>query len=277
MYCIDGRRDLTSPPARLSGYAGARRGGSATERSTNARTTCSAPCWTISPTPDAATGCRAAMAHRQVAGPMRHGGLARTRPGHLGGSRQAAALRVLQADGLARLGPRVETPRSAATQICGELAAIADEIKADILLMAVDKRGVLRQHSTRMRLDASTLLQPSSDSCPRRRAAARQRARHRRRADRTRLRAALPHRRDDDGMSGEDTSLICSFWLVSALAIIGEEQRARDLMERLLRGRLAARALRRGVRRRHRSTPRQLSAGLFPPCAHRGRGQDHRR
>jgi len=40
----------------------------------------------------------------------------------------------------------------------------------------------------------------------------------------------------DDGMSGkEGTSLICSFWLVSALAIIGEEQRARDLMERLLR------------------------------------------
>src|SRR6185295_13157072 len=40
----------------------------------------------------------------------------------------------------------------------------------------------------------------------------------------------------DDGMSGkEGTFLICSFWLVSALAIIGEEQRARDLMERLLR------------------------------------------
>ena len=40
----------------------------------------------------------------------------------------------------------------------------------------------------------------------------------------------------DDGMSGKEaTFLICSFWLVSALAIIGEEQRARDLMERLLR------------------------------------------
>jgi alpha,alpha-trehalase len=31
----------------------------------------------------------------------------------------------------------------------------------------------------------------------------------------------------DDGMSGkEGTFLICSFWLVSALAMIGEEQRA---------------------------------------------------
>ncbi len=40
----------------------------------------------------------------------------------------------------------------------------------------------------------------------------------------------------DDGLSGEEgTFLICSFWLVSALAIVGEKQRARDLMERLLR------------------------------------------
>jgi alpha,alpha-trehalase len=40
----------------------------------------------------------------------------------------------------------------------------------------------------------------------------------------------------DDGLSGKEGSfLICSFWLVSALAIVGEEQRARDLMERLLR------------------------------------------
>ena len=40
----------------------------------------------------------------------------------------------------------------------------------------------------------------------------------------------------DDGLSGEEgTFLICSFWLVSALAIVGESQRARDLIERLLR------------------------------------------
>ena len=40
----------------------------------------------------------------------------------------------------------------------------------------------------------------------------------------------------DDGLSGkEGTFLICSFWLVSALAVVGEMQRARDLMERLLR------------------------------------------
>jgi GH15 family glucan-1,4-alpha-glucosidase len=40
----------------------------------------------------------------------------------------------------------------------------------------------------------------------------------------------------DDGLTGkEGTFLICSFWLVSALAVIGELQRARDLMEKLLR------------------------------------------
>jgi GH15 family glucan-1,4-alpha-glucosidase len=37
-------------------------------------------------------------------------------------------------------------------------------------------------------------------------------------------------------MSGkEGTFVIGSFWLVSALAIIGEMQRARDLMEKLVR------------------------------------------
>jgi GH15 family glucan-1,4-alpha-glucosidase len=40
----------------------------------------------------------------------------------------------------------------------------------------------------------------------------------------------------DDGLSGkEGTFVICSFWLVSALAIIGEMQRARDLMQRLVK------------------------------------------
>ena len=40
----------------------------------------------------------------------------------------------------------------------------------------------------------------------------------------------------DDGLSGkEGTFLICSFWLVSALTIVGEMRQATDLMERLLR------------------------------------------
>jgi len=39
----------------------------------------------------------------------------------------------------------------------------------------------------------------------------------------------------DDGLSGEEgTFTICSFWLVSALAEIGEHRRARDLCEKVL-------------------------------------------
>jgi GH15 family glucan-1,4-alpha-glucosidase len=39
----------------------------------------------------------------------------------------------------------------------------------------------------------------------------------------------------DDGLHGEEgTFTICSFWLVSALALIGETERARTLCEKLL-------------------------------------------
>lgn len=114
---------------------------------------------------------------------------------------------------------------------------IADEIKADILEHGVSDRGVLRQHYDTDALDASNLL-----------------AAHFGLLDATdeRLHASvlaiadelsengfvLRYRTDetDDGMSGkEGTFVICSFWLVSALMVVGEEQRALDLMERLLR------------------------------------------
>jgi alpha,alpha-trehalase len=116
-------------------------------------------------------------------------------------------------------------------------AEIATEIKADILEHGLDKRGVLKQHYATDSLDASTLLAAIFGFLP---------------GDDERLRASvlaiadeltengfvLRYRTDetDDGLSGkEGTFVICSFWLVSALAIIGEIQRARDLMERLVR------------------------------------------
>ena len=116
----------------------------------------------------------------------------------------------------------------------GETAA---EIKADILEHGVDKRGVLRQHYATDALDASTLLAAIFGFLP---------------GTDERLRASvlaiadgltehdfvLRYRTDetDDGMSGQEgTFVICSFWLVSALAIIGEMQRARDLIERLVK------------------------------------------
>ena len=116
-------------------------------------------------------------------------------------------------------------------------AAVAEEIKQDILENGVDDRGVLRQHYGTDALDASTLLAALFGFLP---------------GDDERLKASvmaisneltedgfvLRYKTDetDDGLSGkEGTFLICSFWLVSALAIVGELQMARDLMERLLR------------------------------------------
>ena len=112
---------------------------------------------------------------------------------------------------------------------------VASEIKADILQHGVDKRGVLCQHYETDSLDASTLLAAIFGFLS---------------GDDDRLRASvlaiadeltengfvLRYRTDetDDGLSGkEGTFVICSFWLVSALAIVGEMQRARDLMQRL--------------------------------------------
>jgi GH15 family glucan-1,4-alpha-glucosidase len=113
----------------------------------------------------------------------------------------------------------------------------ADEIREDILTHGVSAKGFLRQHYETDALDASTLLAAIFGFLP---------------GDDKRLRATVAAIADDltedgfvlryrtgetdDGLSGkEGTFLICSFWLVSALAVVGEIQAARDLMERLLR------------------------------------------
>jgi GH15 family glucan-1,4-alpha-glucosidase len=122
-------------------------------------------------------------------------------------------------------------------ELAASWQAIAEEIRSDILEHGVDSRGVLRQHYGTDALDASTLLAAIFGFLP---------------GDDARMRASVLAIRDeltehgfvlryktdetDDGLSGkEGTFLICSFWLVSALAIVGELQGARDLMERLLR------------------------------------------
>jgi len=115
--------------------------------------------------------------------------------------------------------------------------ATAEEIRTDILAHGLSAEGILRQHYDTDALDASNLLAAGFGFLP---------------GDDERMRASvlaiaeeltedgfvLRYRTDetDDGMSGKEGSfLICSFWLVSGLAIIGEQQRARDLMEKLLR------------------------------------------
>ncbi len=115
--------------------------------------------------------------------------------------------------------------------------ATAEEIRADILAHGLTDKGVLRQHYETDSLDASTLLAaifgflPGDD--PRLKASVEAIAR-----DLTDDGFVLRYRTDetDDGLSGkEGTFLICSFWLVSALAVVGEIDQARDLMDRLLR------------------------------------------
>jgi len=115
--------------------------------------------------------------------------------------------------------------------------ATAEEIRSDILTHGVTKDGVLRQHYKTDGLDASNLLAAIFGFLP---------------GDDERMRATvlaiaedltedgfvLRYRtgETDDGLSGKEGSfLICSFWLVSGLAIIGEDQHARDLMEKLLK------------------------------------------
>jgi GH15 family glucan-1,4-alpha-glucosidase len=123
------------------------------------------------------------------------------------------------------------------SELSEKWAATAEEIHADILTHGLTAKGVLRQHYDTDALDASTLLAALFGFLP---------------GGDERLVAsvlaiaddlsengfALRYRTDetDDGLSGkEGTFLICSFWLVSALAIVGHHQRAQDLMERLLR------------------------------------------
>ena len=155
--------------------------------------------------------------------------------------------------------------------------AAAEEIRADILEHGVSDRGVLRQHYDTDALDASTLLAaifgflPGTDERMRNTVDA--------------IASELTEHgfvlryvtgETDDGLSGkEGTFLICSFWLVSALAIVGEMEQATDLHGTAAADRLPARPVRRGVRGRPRPSPGQLPPGLLAPGAHRGRGPDH--
>ena len=79
-----------------------------------------------------------ALADRAGAGGVRDQGLAAARPGHLGGARQATALRLVEADVLGRARPRGAAgrdPRRPGVQ--KTWAATAEEIRADILEQGV--------------------------------------------------------------------------------------------------------------------------------------------
>lgn len=114
--------------------------------------------------------------------------------------------------------------------------AAADRIKAEVCERGVDERGSFVQHYDTTALDASLLLLPLMGFLP---------------PDDERVRTTvlaianeltqdglvLRYRVDttDDGLSGEEgTFTICSFWLVSALEMIGEFDAASALFEKLL-------------------------------------------
>jgi alpha,alpha-trehalase len=241
MYGIDGRRDLAEATRDdLSGYAGARPvrvGNGAFDQRQNdvfgavldsillhSRKSERLPrrLW---PIVQSQAECATRMWRRPDQGIWE----ARGKPRHYVSSKLMSWVAL---DRAARLAEIRGDPSLAATW-----QATAEEIRADVLAHGVSDRGVLRQHYDTDALDASTLLGALFGFLP---------------GDDKRMRASvlavaneltedgfvLRYRTDetDDGMSGkEGTFLICSFWLVSALALIGELQAARDLMERLLR------------------------------------------
>jgi GH15 family glucan-1,4-alpha-glucosidase len=241
MYGIDGRRDLTeSTRDDLSGYAGARPvriGNGAFDQRQNdvygavldsillhTRRSNRLPrrLWPI-------VEAQAQCAIRVWREPDQGIWEARGEPQHYVSSKLMCWVAM---DRAAKLAEIRGDPKLAA-----DWRVVADEIKADILDHGLTGQGVLRQHYATDSLDASTLLAAIFGFLP---------------PDDERLRASvlaiatdltddgfvLRYRtgETDDGLAGkEGTFLICSFWLVSALAIVGEQQRARDLMERLLR------------------------------------------
>ena len=239
MYGIDGRRDLTeSTRDELSGYAGAhpvRVGNGAFDQRQNdvygavldsillhTRRSQRLPrrLWPI-------VQSQAACATRVWREPDQGIWEARGDPQHYVSSKLMGWVALDRAAKLAEI--RGDPEQQAAWR------ATADEIHADILEHGV-RDGVLRQHYDTDSLDASTLLAamfgflPGDDERMRKSVDAIA-------DDLTEDGFVLRYRTDetDDGLSGKEGSfLICSFWLVSALAIVGEEQRARDLMERLL-------------------------------------------
>ena len=241
MYGIDGRRDLPeSTLSHLSGYAGARPvrvGNGAFDQRQNdvfgaaldsillhTRRAQRLPrrLW---PLVQAQAECASAIWQEPDQGIWE----ARGEPQHYVSSKLMCWVALDRAAKLAHL--------RGAGDLSEKWAATADEIRTDIETYGISERGVLRQHYKTESLDASTLLVPLFGFL---------------KGDDDRARSSvlaiadeltengyvLRYRTDetDDGLSGkEGTFLICSFWLVSALSMIGEASRARDLMERLLR------------------------------------------
>jgi GH15 family glucan-1,4-alpha-glucosidase len=120
--------------------------------------------------------------------------------------------------------------------LAAEWEAEAQRIHADVCEHALDDRGVFTQHYDTEALDASLLLMPLLGFLP----PSDQRVKATVLAIADELSSdglVVRYKVDetDDGLTGEEgTFTICSFWLVSALALIGENDRAEKLCQKLL-------------------------------------------
>ena len=121
-------------------------------------------------------------------------------------------------------------------ELAASWRAAANEIHADVCANGLDRRGVFTQHYGGQALDASLLLIPMvgflPPEDPRVRATV-----HAIAEELTEDGLVLRYRakETDDGLAGEEGSFTaCSFWLVSAFALIGQPAKARELCERLL-------------------------------------------
>ena len=241
MYGVDGRRDLTeSTLDRLSGYAGARPvrvGNGAFDQHQNdvfgavldaillhSRRSQRLPrrLW---PIVEDLAACATNVWQQPDQGIWE----ARGEPQHYVSSKVMCWVALDRAAKVAELRGEAD--------VLGSWRDTADAIRTDVLERGIRGDGVLRQHYATDALDASTLLAlifgflDGDDE--------RAHATVMAIADQlTEKDYVLRYRTEetDDGLTGkEGTFLICSFWLVSALSIVGEHRRATDLLERLLR------------------------------------------
>ena len=280
MYGIDGRRDLTeSTRDDLSGYAGARPvriGNGAFDQRQNDVYGAVLDCILLH-TRRSQRLLAAAVADRRDAGRVRDraSGASPTRASGRRAARRGTTSRRSSCAGW-RWTARPSSPTSAATTTRSERwRAVAEEIRPTSSSTASTRAASLRQHYETDALDASNLLAAIFGFLP---------------DDDPRLRATvlaiadeltedgfvLRYRTDetDDGLSGQGGDV--PDLLVLARLGAGDHRRAaaraRPDGAAAARG-VAARALRRGVRRRHRPPPRQLPAGVLAPRADRGRAR----
>ena len=282
LYRVDGAR---TAPSRCwcTGAATAAPGrcASATAPSTSCNSMSTANCSTA-PTSTRATEARSAGAVGRAArrrGP-RHRGLGASRRLHLGEPRAGTALHVQHADVLGRRRPRPrlaerfglpydreqweEARRAMHRRVTGglqrRLRSFTQTLGGrtlDAAMLRVAQVGFLEERDPRV---ASTV-----------RAIARHLARG------VLVSRYRPDEIDDGLDHGEEGAfLMCSFWLVDALAHIGEVEEAQRRFERLLAfasplGLMAEEA------DHHRGPARQLPAGVHPPGPHRRRRQHRAR